>query len=143
MLLQWKLAMYGSLENSCGDSFSLTPERRNVARGVFTGFSAPTDLLEQTRQDGLSLPAIAVALRRWALQQEDVEKISVGYGGKRYSIAVLFAELQIGRISSLYGELGHVLSKFGECTSLLYPLGPAQQDSLLLNSADCYVVYAA
>lgn len=137
--------MYGSLENSRGDLFSPTPEGADVGRGAFTELSTPTDLLEQTRHDGLSLPAIAVALRRWALQQEDVKKVAIGHVGAQYSVAILFSDLQLERISGLYTEteLTRALSKFGEYTSLLYPLGPAQEDSLLLNSADFYVVYPA
>lgn len=133
--------MYGPSENWFGDSFSSWLDRRNAGRGVSTDVSAPNDLLDQARRDMLSLPAIAVALRRWALQEEDVEKVAVGHVGGQYSVAILFAELQIERISSLYTELDRILSKFGECTALLYPLGPTQQDSLLLSPGDCYVVY--
>jgi hypothetical protein len=135
--------MYGSSENFFGRSSSASPERKDAGRGVFTELPAPVDLLDQTRHDGLSLPAIAVALRRWALQQKDVERVAVGYVGAHYSIAVLFTGLRLERISNLYAELNGTLSKFGECTFLLYPLGPAQRNSLLLNSADCYVVYPA
>jgi hypothetical protein len=135
--------MYDSSENSFGDFYSPAPDTRDVDRGVFADAYAPTNLLEQTRRDMLSLPAISVALRRWALQQEDVEKVAVGYIGAQYSVAILFTEPQPGRISSLYTELDHILGKFGESTVLVYPLGPTQQDSLLLNSVDCYVVYPA
>jgi len=135
--------MYGSSENWLGDSLSSSPDRRGADRGALRGVCAPNDLLEQTRRDELSLPAISVVLRRWALQQEDVEKVAVGYVGARYSIAILFRELQFERIASLYTELDHVFGRFGEYVPLLYPLGPTQRDSLLLNSADCYVVYPA
>jgi len=133
--------MYDSFENRYEDFFSRSPDTSGVDGGVFTELSAPTDLLDQTRQDGLSLPAIAVALRRWALQQEDVEKVAVSHAGEQYSVAILFTELQSERVSSLYAELNYVLNKFGEYTALLYPLGPTQRDSLLLKSADCHVVY--
>jgi hypothetical protein len=133
--------MHGSSENPFVDPHSSLSHRRDVVREGFTGVCAPNDLLEQTRRDELSLPAISVVLRRWALQQEDVETVAVGYVGARYSIAILFTELQVERIASLYTELDHVFGKFGDCVPLLYPLGPTQRDSLLLNSADCYVVY--
>jgi len=135
--------MYDSLDNSFDDSFSPTPDTRDMGRGVSADSYAPADLLEQTRRDGLSLPAISVALRRWAMRQEDVKKVAVGYVGAQYSIAILLSEFQAGRISSLYMELDHILSKFGESTVLLYPLGPTQQDSLMLNSVDCHPVYPA
>ena len=135
--------MKNSWEQELGNSFSHHASGIKVSRGVFTDLCAANDLLQQTRGDDLSLPAISTALRRWALQQDDVEKVAVGYIGTQYSIAVLLDNLQLERISSLYSELEHVWRKFGEYTPLLYPLGPAQRDSLLLNSADCYVVYPA
>lgn len=135
--------MESSSEEWLGNSLPPVGDGRKVSRGVFTGRCAPNDLLQQTQGDELSLPAISTALRRWALQQEDVEKVAIGYIGRQYSVAVLLDNLQLERISRLYSELEHVWQKFGEYTPLLYPLGPAQRDSLLLNSADCYVVYPA
>ena len=136
-------AMYDSPDNTCGDSFFSRRDRGDVGRGVFTGLCAPIDLLEQTRRDELSLPAISVGLRRWALQQEDVHKIAVGYVGGQYSVAILFTELQLERISGLHEQLRNLWPKFRDCTAVLYAFGPAQRDSLLLNSADCHVVYAS
>jgi hypothetical protein len=141
--LQRKKAMYDSSDNPLGDFFASTPDARDAGRGVFDDSYAPTGLLEQTRCDGLSLPAISVALRRWALQQEDVDKVAVGLVGTQYSIAVLFTRLQPERVFGLYPELAHILSRFGGCIVLLYPLGPTQQDSQLLNGPDCYAVYPA
>jgi hypothetical protein len=135
--------MYRSSDNSFDNSFSPTPNAEDAGRGAPASCYAPPDLLEQTYRDGLSLPAISVALRRWALQQEDVAKVAVGYIGAQYSVAILFSEFQVGRISGLYTELDHILSKFGKSTVLLYPLGPMQRDSLMLNSIDCYVLYPA
>ena len=135
--------MENSWEQGLGNFFSQHASRRRESRGVFTGLCAANDLNNQTRNDALSLPAISTALRRWALQQDDVEKVAVGYIGKQYTIAVLLHGLKLERISHLYSELQHIWQKFGEYTPVLYPLGPAQRHSLLLNSADCYIVYPA
>jgi hypothetical protein len=133
--------MYGSSDNRFGDFLFPSPDKEAADSRTSAGVRAPNCLLEQTRRDALSLPAISVALRRWALQQQDVKQIAVGYGGTQYSVAILLTELQFERFSTLYTELDHVLGKFGESIVLLYPLGPTQQESLLLNSADCYTVY--
>jgi len=133
--------MEGSWQEEFGNSFSPVDDGRNVPRGVFTGLCEAHSLQQQMHHDVLSLPAISTALRRWALQQEDVEKVAIGYIGAAYSVAILLSKLELERISRLYVELEHVRSKFGEFAPLLYPLGPAQRDSFLLNSADCRIVY--
>jgi len=135
--------MKNSWEEELGDSLSPDANGRKVSRGVFTDLCEANDLFQQTRGDELSLPAISTALRRWASQQDDVEKVAVGYIGKQYTVAILLERLQLERVSLLYAELEHIWWKFDEHTPLLYPLGPAQRNSLMLNSADCYVVYPA
>jgi hypothetical protein len=135
--------MKNSWEPDLGDSFSPDTDGEKMSRGVFTGLCVANDLNHQTRNDALSLPVISTALRRWALQQDDVEKVAFGYIGKQYIVAVLLHRLQLERIAYLYSELQHIWQKFGEYTPVLYPLGPAQRNSLMLNSADCYIVYPA
>lgn len=132
-----------SWEHGFDNSSSPIDNGRKVPRGVFTGLCKAHDLQQQMHQDALSLPAISVGLRRWALQQEDVEKVAIGYIGANYSIAILFDKLEPERMSHLYIELEHIWSKFGEFTPLLYPLGPTQRESILLNSVGCRIVYPA
>ncbi len=104
-------------------------------------FIKPIDVRKKMKEEGLPGPLIAVGLRRWALTQSDVQKVVLGYIGDRYSIAVLFEKPDMERFRRMYEDLEGVVSNFGDVFAVLYPLGPNQSNSLLLNTCGDYVIY--
>jgi len=93
------------------------------------------------QEDGISWPRVSVRLRRWALSEPDVQRVTLGYNGRDYSIAVLLDSISSEGIRKVMGQVDNVRELFNENLVFAYPLGPNQAEALVLNSIDTHEVY--
>jgi len=70
-----------SLEDDIIDSFE--PYDSSRAHGPL--------VRDQLRSENLSYPRVATILRRWAIENEHVNRVNLYHTGQRYSVAILLA----------------------------------------------------
>lgn len=110
-------------------------------KNLFRTCRAPKKVTDQMQEDGILWPRVSVILRKWALHEPDVQRVTLGYIGKNYSIAVLLDSFSNRGIERVMEQVNNVSRLFNNSLVIAYPLGPGQSDSLLLNSAECHDVY--
>jgi hypothetical protein len=99
-------------------------------------------LKEQIVQDGFSMAALATAIRRWALTEPDVERVTLGHTGARYVLAVLLDKAEPSRVADVESRLGSIRERFGERALSTYVFGPEYRESAMFEGSDRYVVCA-
>jgi hypothetical protein len=99
---------------------------------------------DQMQEDGISWPRVSVHLRKWALREPDIQRVTLGYIGgsySQYSLAVLLNSISSEGIRKVIEQVTNISRLFNEHRVLAYPLGPNQSNSILLNSAGYHKVY--
>lgn len=104
-------------------------------------FAEPFDLRLQMDADNLSLSEIAGRLRRCAECHDDVEKVSIHYTGRRYSVVVVLRELCEKRLSEIYESFEQTCQEYGVHRPITTVLGPQQRDCFAISAVDSYSVY--
>ena len=140
-----------SLENSLAWSKPIKiflPQDDGSTKVYVVRTHAPTTLplvrqniVDQMREDGISVPQVSTYLRRWAIQEQDVQRIVLGYSGDAYPIAVLLDPLSLEGMRNTHEHLMHVRDLFEGKRILICPLGLEQSNSTLFKSVGNYQVY--
>jgi len=102
------------------------------------------DVADQMREDRISVPRVSVRLRRWAMGEPDVQRVTLGYEKlfeDRYTIAVLLDPLSIDRMRDTHREIGDITALFMGCNVTIYPCGQKQSNSDIFTSSGNYDVY--
>lgn len=105
-------------------------------------FAQRFDLRLQMDTDGLSLSEIADRLRPCAESHRDVEKVTIHYTGRRYSVVVLLRELHDERLPEIYDTFEETCREYGPQAPVVTVLGPQQRDCFALSAVDSYMVYS-
>lgn len=105
-------------------------------------FAEPFDLRLQMDVDELSLSEIAERLRQCAESHDDVDKVSLHYTGRRYSVVVVLRELRDERLPEIYDSFEQMCQEYGAQRPIINVLGPKQRDCPALSAVDSYVVYS-
>lgn len=121
------------------DDATLTEYLRYKSRSPFSGLSEPHSVLDQMWMDDISLPPIAEFIRDWQSRTPDVRRVTIGYA-LGYYIAFLADALEMENIQRHFRELYSARELFRGYPLTLYPLGPNQSGSVLLNSIEVYDV---
>ena len=105
-------------------------------------FAEPFDLHLQMDADKLSLSEVAGRLRRCAECHDDVEKVSIHYTGRRYSVVVVLRELRQERLSEIYDSFEQTCHEYGTHRPIITVLGPGHGDCFALSAVDSYMAYS-
>lgn len=122
------------------DDETLTQYSKHKTHSLFSGLSEPHSVLDQMWMDDISLPPITEFLREWKSRNPNVCRITLGYSRDQYFIAFSLGSLSIRSVREHIRKLNDARKLFKDFTFIVYPLGPQQSGSLLLNSIEVYDV---
>lgn len=107
--------------------------------GIFT---QRFNLRSQMDADNLSLSDITERLRCCAESNGDVEKVTMHYTGRGYTVVVLLRELNDEILSEVYDSFELACQEYVNDRPIINVIGPRQRDCFALSAADSYMIYS-